>query len=150
MNNTKIKVLYVEDEAITRSFLRDVLQQDSIEVFTAKTVPSAIAAIDESVLAGCSFDVIVLDWWVQDPDDYEMKTTESVLRHLSENRIMALTVVYTSDSEVDESKTLGVPVIRKGNHDFLKRNIERIINEKKNLLLTLKSIRSSINKIKAL
>lgn len=153
MEASAIRVLYVEDEAAMRIFLGRSFKKDGpVHISTASTAKEAIELINDAHESENMYDIVVLDWWVQDPVDLSMKTTKSVIRHIQDNRILTMMVVFTSDTtkNVNEDVTLGVPVIRKDFQLDLKRRIDEVAISKLNLLEAMKEIRSLTDRLRGL
>jgi len=119
MNNTRIlKVLLVEDEAVTRRYLEHAFEKNSINFFSAVDLKQAIEQLKSR-----HFDLVFSDIWL--PDGSGMDLLDLTFKY----RISTPFVVITAS----EDERLVKQAMEKGASDFLTkpfnlRNIPTIIN----------------------
>jgi CheY-like chemotaxis protein len=142
MVNPSIKLLYVEDEDVMRSIVMRMFAGNSaIDAMAVRRASDAIELMEKE-----DFDIIILDWWLQDPDTMEIRTSEEILNWMNSHNYFALTVVFTS-TDIDEKVTNGVAVIRKDLRDMLRRKIEEVVDQKKTAVEALDMIRKTLNRM---
>ncbi len=85
-------VLLVDDDPDTQAVFQDVLDHHAIELISASSKVTALAA-----LAECRPDVIVLDIFLPDTDGYKLLKVIRGLPNPVQCPIVATTAYYTSD-----------------------------------------------------
>lgn len=144
MIQSKLKVLYVEDDDTSRLLLRELLDDGlGIEARTANSVREAL-----ELLQIHDFDILILDWWLQDPDTLENLTSETIIRWLIDNKYKAMPVVFTSDKVfAEQAMIFGVPILRKDHKDFLMGKVREAVEAKKSIATALGNIRDTLKRM---
>ena len=118
-SDAKQKVLVVEDEELMRNILRELLEDEGYEVFSADTAENAL-----DVFSGNEIDACITDIKMPGMDGLELLDS---LKSIDEN---ALVIIITAYSSVDSA----VAALRKGAYDYVTKPF---VNE--DLLQTVKN-----------
>lgn len=142
-NPIKVKVLYVEDEDATRLYITRILDSSLVDAHMAANEQEAIKKLTEE-----DYDLVVLDWWLVDPDTLKVTTSEGILEWMKAHKYRALPLVFTSDKTgLDESRTGGIPVLRKEHKDVLHSQVQKAAEAKLEASRALKGIRDIMQRM---
>jgi DNA-binding NtrC family response regulator len=101
-NQQQLRILVVDDEALIRWALSELLRVNGHIVVEAASASAARAAIDESAPA---FDVILLDYRL--PDSNDLKLLEEIRRRVPTSAVVLMTA-YGAPEVVKGAMQLGV------------------------------------------
>jgi two-component system NtrC family response regulator len=101
MSGTTLHVLVVDDEALIRWSLSELLRLNGHTVVEAANAGAARAAIDESTRA---FDVVLLDYRL--PDSNDLTLLEEIRRRIPTSAVVLMTA-YSSPEVVTSAIQLG-------------------------------------------
>jgi DNA-binding NtrC family response regulator len=101
MTGKPLRILIVDDEALIRWSLCEVLRLNGHNVVEAASAGAARAAIGESLSA---FDVVVLDYRL--PDSSDLKLLEEIRRRMPGSAVVLMTA-YSSPEVADGAMQLG-------------------------------------------
>jgi two-component system response regulator HydG len=91
MVNQQLRILVVDDEALIRWSLGELLRVNGHTVAEAASAGAARAAIDEST----AFDVVLLDYRL--PDSNDLKLLEEIRRRMPESAVVLMTAFGSSE-----------------------------------------------------
>jgi len=100
-DDVELRILVVDDEALIRWSLCELLRVHGHAVLEAASASEARAAIDE---ASPAFDVVLLDYRL--PDSNDLKLLEEVRRRMPESAIVLMTA-YGGDDVVEGAMERG-------------------------------------------
>ena len=112
--NKKPKVLVVDDEGVTRSYIRDILRQQNYDMIEASSGEDALLVIEEF---SNEIDVILLDIMMPGLDGFEML---SILKNNSKTRNIKV-VMLTAMTQVKDK----ILAFSEGASDYLTKPFER-------------------------
>lgn len=147
MLDDKVRILFVEDEAIYVNLIPDFfLGNPSVEVTVATSKEEARSIIAN---ASPSFDIIVLDWWLSHPETYQPETSADLIDYIRNDvKTLAMLVIFTSyDVSEVEPKALGVPVLSKNMKGYLKEKMNEAIRGKSMAVEAIRAIRLQLDKL---
>ena len=147
-----LRVLFVDDEPTIRRTMSMLLRKEEfIDIDLASDISEGISLIDQAKVEGWEYDLLVLDWWVNDAKNLSIKTTLPIIQHARSSGHKSLMVVFTSDTEdnVNSNTTEGVPVVRKDLKTALRDKIIEVSRQKIQAVESLKVLREVLKAMRS-